>query len=302
MKQPAIVARRVRRLGREEGLSQRVAKLIRHAAIAGTTLLVVGPLLLLGNAQVAAARSGTTSKQQLLHALGILRTTPTATDRALTTCVERSANRYGRYPGDSCLEAVPQTIQIIEHPAPVAQGFLASLRHPRPDLGLIRSVRLGRSGDSVTFFPVSWRSSTPSAPRTWGTVANIVRYGAEETEVFPTSVRTLRARGIALFPDLLYNGRPKELRVHDGAIIVPDGVAKITVGTVNLGGGSSVVENVTATVRDNVAMVPLKMPTFKTGFGFGPRATMQATWFDANGKVIRHTTNDLTPSGIVAPQ
>jgi hypothetical protein len=109
----------------------------------------------------------------------------------------------------------------------------------------------------------------------------------------PTSVGALRAHGIALLPFEFgpgYPGRPTGFTVHDGWIIVPDGVAKVTVGMARWSdapGGLRVLENVTAAVHDNVATVPLRTPTYKTGFGFD---NASVTWLDAHGNVIKHTT------------
>lgn len=249
---------------------------------------------------VAAGNSASNSRHELLRTLGILRTSPTPTDLAVIACIKRTANRAG---GFRCLREIPEVIQIIEHPAAVAGSFLASLRYPKLDLALIRTVRLGRSGDTVRFFPLNWQSSSRSAQRTWGIVASFVfGRGGAETDVLPTSVRTLRVRGVALFPGFLYVGRPKRLTAHEGAIIVPDGVAKITVDKASLGGGRSVVENVTAAVHDNLATVALKMPTFGSGFGFGTGSLLQVTWYDPHGRVIRHTTNPLSTYGQVSPK
>jgi hypothetical protein len=160
------------------------------------------------------------------------------------------------------------------------------------------------SADRVTIFPASWQSSRPSAPRTWGVVVNLVDHNLEELDVDPTSVGALRAHGIALLPTLSYPGdpgNPTGLTVHDGAIIVPDGVAKVTVGMAiyrNSGfttgltpaPGLPVRENVTAVVHHNVATVPLRTPTFYGGFGFGDGSVLRVTWLDAHGKVIRRTT------------
>jgi hypothetical protein len=258
----------------------------------------------------ALASSGASSRQELLRSLSVLRTRPTPTDRAVIACIKRTAHKYGG--SHPCLRGVSSTVWVIEHPASVAASFLASLRHPKLDLALIRTVPLRGSKDSVRFFPLNWRSSPRSAQRTWGVVAGFVDHGDLGIEVFPTSVGTLRARGIALFPQLLYVGRPKMLTVHEGAIIVPDGVAKITVTTASLGGSSqqhpradqdmTVTENATAPVHNNVATVPLKMPTFGTTFGFGPGSSLRTTWFDSRGSIIRHTTNPLWTLGVVSPQ
>jgi hypothetical protein len=249
---------------------------------------------------VAAGSSRSSSREELLRTLGILPTSPTANDRAVVSCIERHSVR-DKSGGNKCLRAIPEVIQIVERSAPVARSFTASLRHPKLDLTLIRSVPLSGSGENVTFFPGSWQSSPSSAQRTWGVVAGLVDHGNDKTDVLPTSVETLRAHGIALLPQFLYVGRPKNLGLHEGAIIVPDGVAKITVGMASLGGGWSVLENVTGVVHDNVATVELKMPTFQAGFGFGPGSELRITWFDAHGKAIRQTTNAVWNSGRVSP-
>jgi hypothetical protein len=111
-------------------------------------------------------------------------------------------------------------------------------------------------------------------------------------------VGVLRAHGIALLQDVC-GGRPTRLTVQEGAIIVPDGVAKVAVGTaisrcsrneVPDARGWPVRENVTAAVHDNVAIVPLRTPTFQTEVGFGGASVLRVTWLDAHGKVIKHTT------------
>jgi hypothetical protein len=65
-------------------------------------------------------------------------------------------------------------------------------------------------------------------------------------------------------------------------------------------------ENVTAAVHDNVATVRLRAPTWIGGnlgpgvpknsrsFGFPDGSTLQMTWLDAHGKVIRHTTTTIS--------
>jgi hypothetical protein len=285
----------------------------------GLSVLVVvamflGALALLHDRGATRETSPAASSQQelLLRTLGVLRTAPTATDRALATCIERSV-RLQR-----CLQAAPPEVPIAEHPArfhapPPPSEFMASLGYPRFDLALIRSVPMPGSAEHVTIFPASFRSSRRSAPRTWGVVVNLVdsNNNLEVLDLDPTSAGALRAHGIAVLPSEFgpgYPGRPAGFTVHDGAIIVPDGVAKVTVGTVinrpdSNGPGLRVLENVTAAVHDNVATVPLRTPTFNTGFGFGPGAVLRVTWLDAHGKVIRHTTTTfpLADNGPASP-
>ncbi len=130
-----------------------------------TVMVAVGAILSLGNSPVAAGSSAAGSKQELLQTLGSLRTSPSASDRKLMACIERTAHKFV---GAKCLRGVPEVIQIVEQPAPVADSFLASLGHPRLDLNLIRTVPLLRPSESVAFFPGNWQSSPPSPQENLG--------------------------------------------------------------------------------------------------------------------------------------
>jgi hypothetical protein len=151
-------------------------------------------------------------------------------------------------------------------------------------------------------------------------VVNLVNNNTkrEALDIGPTSLRALRAHGIAMLPGGNAPGaRLTGFTVHPGAIIVPDGVAKVTVGTV-IDGTLRVRENVTAVVHDNVATVRLRTPTYIGGlppsdpggvpktlrsFGFDDGSTtLQMTWLDAHGKVIKHTTTtNVTADGGQGP-
>jgi hypothetical protein len=60
-------------------------------------------------ARPGSASSAASSDQDLLRTLGILRTAPTATDRALAACIERSPMSA------NCVRTVPPTVRIAEH-------------------------------------------------------------------------------------------------------------------------------------------------------------------------------------------
>jgi hypothetical protein len=264
--------------------------LITATLVAVTVVVAVGAIILLGHgrhSQVADRSEATTSRQQLLQTLGVLRTSPTATDRRVNACVTRFAPKPGLH---KCLHHIPEVILITERPAPVARSFIASFGNPRWDLKLIRTVPLGRSGEGVTLFPGAWRpivegpqpgvvSSPPSAKRTWGVVAAFVDHGYADS--LPTSGATLRAHGLVLF----ISGRPSSYTRF--AIIVPDGVARITIGKLSLDAGHSYrLENVTAAVHHNVTTVKLKTsggPTFA-------HPVLQVSWFDSQGHIIKRTT------------
>ena len=270
-------------------------------------------------------------RELLLRTLGVLRTAPTAADRALTACIERA---LARTPADApvplwrdCPGADP-LVQIVERPNLVPAsgggsrpGEFARMGYPRPDLALIRSVPWAGAPYRITIFPASFRSSRPSAPRTWGVFVHLVPdNNPHSIDPLPTSVGGLRAHGIAVFgPGGNGPGRLTGFTIQPGVIIVPDGVAKVTVETVITTGCKStpllscqgrsvwrVRENVTAAVHDNVATVPLRAPTWIGGnlgpgvpknsrsSGFTDGSTVRMTWLDAHGKVIKHTTTTIS--------
>lgn len=270
--------------------------LVTAALIAVTVVVAVGAIVLLGHSrhpQVAAPGSAANSRGQLLQTLGILRASPTATDQAATACVERTVDKFGEF---KCYRDIPDyagtLIWLAEHSPP--RETIASMGYPRWDFRGIRIVPLGRSTESVALFPGNWRgtfevgdvSSAPSGKRNWGLVAVFGISRNETAQSLPTTVGTFRAHGLVL-------GVPSEdMRV---AIVVPDGVARITVKMVSLG-RRHWLENATATVHGNIATLQLKAPNLRLELPqqFG---VVQVNWFNARGQIIRHTTNVMQWGG-----
>jgi hypothetical protein len=110
--------------GRVRGLGAAVP-----ALAAAIVVVVVGAVALTSlrshqSAMPAApgiASSAASSDQDLLQTLGILLTAPTATDRALAACIERSPR------SPNCVRTVPPPVRIAEHPA-LAPGGASLLR------------------------------------------------------------------------------------------------------------------------------------------------------------------------------
>lgn len=244
------------------------------------------------------ARSGqVATRWQLLQTLGVLRTRPTATDRAAAACIERTFNKYGEY---KCYRNIPDyggtVIWETEHPAPVALGAIASLGDPKWDLTGIRIVPLGSSGESVTFYPGNWRgtiergdtSTAPSGKRNWGVLTVFAARGNQAALSLPTTVPTLRAHGIAV---VLFARSFRSLRL---AIIVPDGVARVAVGSVTLG-SQRWLENLTAAVHDNIGTLKLRTPNSR--YDGLQSAVAKLTWFGPRGELIKHTTTAMQWGG-----
>jgi hypothetical protein len=120
--------------------------------------------------------------------------------------------------------------------------------------------------------------------RTWGIVATLVGHTFAGGDASQTSGETLLTYGLVLMP----YGRPSNtIRV---AMILPDGVPRVTATSVSLG-GQRWPENVTAAVHDNVAAVALRTPGSR--FDGLQSALIRMTWFDSRGNVIRQTTTRL---------
>jgi len=114
----------------------------------------------------------------------------------------------------------------------------------------------------------------------------------------PTSVDTVRAHGLALADGV------RGTNLMDGVLLVPDGVARITLRPIRIIQAPVKIDpsrfgTATATVHDNLAAFQLSIPTAASrrtflGTGmFGTSAVAQTTWFDASSNVIKHTTTNL---------
>lgn len=111
----------------------------------------------------------------------------------------------------------------------------------------------------------------------------------------PTGLGTIRAHGLALTDNARGNAR------MDGVILVPDGVARITLHPTRLNDDPVNIDpsqfgTATATVHDNVAAFQLPIPTATTSRSavsglLGASAVAQTTWLDASGHVIKHTNH-----------
>jgi hypothetical protein len=183
-------------------------------------------------------------------------------------------------------------------------GPLAQQGYPKLDRALVRVVTIPAWHAKVGVEPATWQPSRSSPQRSegvdlelWiGNKPTIPPSSHIGTGPRPTSVETVRAHGLALAG----NVRGKDLM--DGVLLVPDGVARITLRPIRVIKAPVRVDpsrfgTATATVHDNIAEFQLTIPTV-AGRNFvssmlGTSAVVQATWFDAGGNVIKHTTTNL---------
>ena len=290
--------------GRGAGFRRRLAAtasaLPMLLAIAVTVIIAAVALTLSHHGR--ASRPGTTASSvlaarlQLIEMLGVLRRPQTKADLdpeldllRLATLPEQFTRRHQRPPAG-------------------LERHLAQLGYPQLDRALMRVVKLPAWHAKVGIEPATWEPSRSSRQRSegldlelWmGSKPTIPPSSDIGTGPRPTSVDAFRAHGLALA-----DAAPGK-KLLDGILLVPDGVARITLRPIRVIRAPVRVDagrfgTATATVHGNVAAFQLAIPTVipKAAGGdtvsgmFGTSAVVQATWLDASGNVIKHTTTNL---------
>lgn len=286
-------------------LSVAGARVLTAGFTAVAIAVAAGALILLGHHTRSATPTplSRSARQHLIQTFGVLRAAPTTPDHRLSTCIEQIAPTFRR--GHASLTLA----NIVRCGGGLPGGFLVapgrqpgeSAQYLDPSLArgwepqLLRNVSLPRWGDIVTLMPLSWKSST-SHQRIEGLIASVARrhsrYALGGTG--PTSVPWIQTHGVAMST---YDGN----ELNQNVIIVPDGVARVTLGSFKLQGGSSFpalrgIARGSARVHHNVAALQLKTATVRSRVNLGAvweDGIADATWYDASGKVIAHTTTAL---------
>ena len=235
-----------------------------------------------------------TARQELIQTLAVLRRPQTKADLDPKLA-----------PGFVGLEAIPK--RLVGHrkrPPADLERTLAKWGYPKLDRSLVRVVRIPAWPAKVGIEPSTLRVSPSSRPRSegvdlslWvGSGPTIPPSTEDGTGPLPTSIETLKAHGLAL------TAKAPGREHMDGVILVPDGVASITLHVLRVTKAPVRVPaghfaTVTGRVHDNLAMFQLPIPTVFSRDGvssmFGTAAIAQTTWFDASGKVIKHTTTTV---------
>ncbi len=179
---------------------------------------------------------------------------------------------------------------------------LARFGHPKLDRALMSVIRSGVAREGRNRADLL-AAITVIAPRSegvdlelWiGPKSTIPPSSDQGTGPRPTRAGVIRSHGLALASSAGGN-------LLDGVVLVPDGVAKVTLRV------SRVIDppvkvnpsqfgTATAAVHDNIAAFQLTLPhvTVKKGLSgmFGTPGVLQTTWFDARGNFIKHTTTHL---------
>lgn len=194
-----------------------------------------------------------------------------------------------------------------------APRILAFLGYPRPDIALLRTLSLPQIHAHVLLTPASYRPLRRSRTRAEGIslLLSIPSPGTpsnDGTSTSPISVSSFLAHGLMLFV-----GEPHG-NSGPGALLVPDGVARVALGPARpklsqtpdhvppaalaaaIAGATATVP--TATVHDNLAAFTLPVITIHSprSYSFEPAISVSApiTWYAADGSVIRHTTTTIS--------
>ena len=266
----------------------------------GVTVIVAGFALILldhrGESPPARpASSVQAARQELIGMLGILRRPQTHADldRALLGLYLTNL--------DPDTGVIPPNRYIpMSRPGP----SLKRSGYPELDRRLIRLERIPAWSAKVLIVPTTFQPS-PSSPRRSEGVNLVLRIGSAPTippssetgtGPRPTSIDTVRAHGLALADNVRGN------YMLDGVVLVPDGVAKITLRVIRIIRTPVTIDpsqfgTATAPVHDNIAAFQLPIPTATSRHAFsslfGTAAVAQATWYDTDGNVIKHTTTSL---------
>lgn len=186
-----------------------------------------------------------------------------------------------------------------------ARERLAREGYPKPDQALFRTISVPSLHALVLIAPTTYQPSTTSPRRTEGINLLVASPGNDGagTGPRPSTVRSFLAHGINIFFGMSARSNP-------GVMLVPDGVARVTLGPARpqrfqtpYHVSAKAVSRATATVdasavvHDNIAAFDLEVPRIVSpkAYSFTPAiaATSPMTWYAADGRVIRRTTAQI---------
>jgi hypothetical protein len=189
-------------------------------------------------------------------------------------------------------------------PLPRPRRALARWGYPELDVPLLRVVSIPAWGAKVLIAPTTYQPSR-SRHRSEGInlAIQIPGSGLTGTGPKPATATSFVTHGLSVFTNA-QNG------TNRGALLVPDGIAKVTLDSFRLPphsapsglnpnrlAAATAGLHATAAVHDNIAALQLAIPeiTIPRGLSglFGMPATAQAIWSDPNGRVIRRTTTGV---------
>jgi hypothetical protein len=259
-----------------------------------------------------AAQTVSSTRRELIRVLGILRTpqTPAARNprgdgpdsmfQGMVGFLARLRSRLR----DPNLTA--HTRSSLRAEVANVQRAAARSGYVRLDSSLVRVVRAPYD-ETVGFYPVSEQPS-PRAPRRVEELGVSLRVpGSLAAGISAQPVSALLAHGLDPFTYARH--------ANVGVIVVPDGVAKVTLGAIHLALGDLVsptplaIPATTATVHDNIAAFRLPVPSVspwpsvpagRSGMS-SSGAYVRETWLGPEGRVIKHLTVLIAFNFIIRP-
>lgn len=283
--------------------SRHIAPLLVGVGVFISILIAVGAIALLSKPSHPVAPAGAApstnsraiARQELIQMFGVLRQPPDALSSHAIDCAKSPPRPV------SPTFRLCRTASLLDGfpPIPRSSPFWARWGHPRVDASLIRVVPVPRIHASAMLVPTTWQPSSRSPARTEGLELTLAYAGGSaNTGPRPTPITTLRTHGLAISGG---NATP-HMRSVFGAVVVPDGVATVTLEPTRLISPPAPVDprrfgTVTSPVRDNVATfrftVPFVRDRHAKSLVYAVTVVAKATWTDQRGDVITHTTIQL---------
>jgi hypothetical protein len=275
----------------------RIGSILMAALSAVAILVAVGALVLLGRHGSTSTPSPTTvstSRQELLQTLGVLRAPPTAAARRAMECAKSRPS-----PPSRAFIACRRTssVSVLAPFSSAPRQMLAISGYRKLDPPLIRVVAIPQFDASLTLAPATWQPSRHSPQRVEG-LEVALGYSRGQTGSGPEGVATVSTHGMAVSDA---NATPKMTTVL-GAVVVPDGVASVTLEPIRLISPPARLDphrfgTVTAPVHDNVAAFQFPVPTATNRHTrsalYGVPVVARSIWHDKQGNVISRTTTRL---------
>jgi hypothetical protein len=281
-------ARHVGRLVVAVGVLVPVVIVVTVAVLGGSNRSVVRPT------SPSGASTSAGSRQLLLRTLGVLRRPPDAASRLAISCVKSSPT-----PGSTAFRACRSSPSFIMFGPFPGSRRIGGSSGVRLDGSLLRVVPVAGTGDSIALVPATAPASPGSPRRAEGLeIAIAFQRGAASPGSTPTSVTELRTHGLAVSGS---NATPT-MRSVVGAVVVPDGVATLTLQPIRLISPPAPVDphlfgTSTTSVHNNVAAyrfnVPYVRDPHQKSLVYAVTVVARATWSDRHGTVVAQTTTQL---------
>jgi hypothetical protein len=280
-----------------------------RAAIASSILVVVAVTVVAlslrrgpaDHTSPTTAQTVQSTRHELINALGVLSTpqTPAARDpqndvpdgtvQRLDAILARLRSQLR----DPKLTAHARAALRVE--AANLERAISRFGYARLDSSLVRVIQAPYD-ETVALDPVSQRPTAGSSHRVEELGLSLLVPGSDPTGLSPQPVSALLAHGLNSFT---YAGH-----ANVGFVVVPNGVAKVTLGPIHLALANLVsptslaMPAVSASVHDNIAAFRLPVPTVGPWSSVPSRdsgmsssgAYVRETWLSADGLVIKEVT------------